>query len=85
VPEFHIITGSNGAGKSTVGFTYLPDHIQKSYVVFDGDKLFAEKRAELLKNKKITFKEARNLANEWLIKHYQSLVSAAFKKGPFCV
>jgi predicted ABC-type ATPase len=77
VPELHIITGSNGAGKSTVGYTYLPAHIQNSHTIFDGDKLFGEKRADLLRDKKMTFKEARNLANEWLIEHFQNLVNAA--------
>ncbi|HEY2720692.1 MAG TPA: zeta toxin family protein [Chitinophagaceae bacterium] len=41
MPVLFIITGSNGAGKSTVGYTYLPEEIQKEYIVFDGDKLIA--------------------------------------------
>lgn len=44
MPNLHIITGSNGAGKSSVGPSYLPDEIQLSCSVFDGDKLFMEKR-----------------------------------------
>jgi predicted ABC-type ATPase len=40
VPDLFIITGSNGAGKSTVGGSYLPESIQQNYNVFDGDKLF---------------------------------------------
>jgi predicted ABC-type ATPase len=77
VPELHIITGSNGAGKSTVGYTYLPDYIQRACTVFDGDKLFLEKQRELLKDRKITPKEARNLANDWLIEYFQQQVDDA--------
>jgi predicted ABC-type ATPase len=77
VPELYIITGSNGAGKSTVGHTYLPENIQNKYEIFDGDKLFEEKRKQLLKDNKITFKEARNLANDWLVEHFQNLVNSA--------
>lgn len=79
MPELHIITGSNGAGKSTVGFTYIPQEILKNHTIFDGDKLFGEKRTELLKEKRMTVKEARNLANEWLIEHFQNLVATALK------
>jgi predicted ABC-type ATPase len=43
MPELYIITGSNGAGKSSVGPVYLPKYIQKNYTVFDGDKLFMHK------------------------------------------
>jgi hypothetical protein len=47
MPELYIITGSNGAGKSTVGPDYLPEHIQQ-HPVFGGDKLFMEKRSEFI-------------------------------------
>lgn len=47
MPELYIITGSNGAGKSTVGFSYLPQAIQSHYSIFDGDKLFVNKQKEL--------------------------------------
>lgn len=46
MPELFVITGSNGAGKSTVGPSYFPEHLQD---VFDGDKLYLEKRTELWK------------------------------------
>ena len=45
MPELYIITGSNGAGKSTVGADYLPSHIQQQGQFFDGDKLFMQKKA----------------------------------------
>ncbi|KQK26216.1 hypothetical protein AR438_11635 [Chryseobacterium aquaticum] len=44
MPDLYIITGSNGAGKSSTGYDYLPEHLKKS--VFDGDKLFMEKKNE---------------------------------------
>ena len=59
MPELHIITGSNGAGKSTVGPEYLPQHIQNTCTIFDGDKLFIQKRNELWQNLKAP-KEVRN-------------------------
>ena len=42
----YIITGSNGAGKSSFGASYLPEHLQ-GYNIFDGDKLFMQKRRQL--------------------------------------
>jgi predicted ABC-type ATPase len=63
VPELYIITGSNGAGKSTIGINYLPQHIQSNYTVFDGDKLFMIKRKEFYPHPARTHKEARKLAN----------------------
>jgi len=47
MPELYIITGSNGAGKSSIGPDYLPAHIRQQGPIFDGDKLFIEKRKEL--------------------------------------
>ncbi len=35
MPELYIIISSNGAGKSTAGPDYLPEHIQQ-HPVFDG-------------------------------------------------
>ena len=37
MPELFIITGSNGAGKSSIGANYLPAHIQNTCSIFDGD------------------------------------------------
>ena len=42
----YIITGSNGAGKSSFGVSYLPEHLQ-GHTIFDGDKLFMQKRRQL--------------------------------------
>lgn len=45
MPVLYIITGSNGAGKSSVGPEFLPFHLREA--IFDGDKLFMQKRSEL--------------------------------------
>jgi predicted ABC-type ATPase len=80
VHELYIITGSNGAGKSTIGHDYLPKHIQNNYTIFDGDKLFINKRKELYLEHARTHKEARRLAIEWLINHFESLVDDALNR-----
>lgn len=78
-----IITGPNGAGKSTVGYTYLPEKIQKNYSVFDGDKLALQKRKEILPAIK-SLKEARKVADEWVYMHFKQKVAEAIKlKIPF--
>jgi len=79
-PVLFIITGSNGAGKSTVGGTYLPLEIQRNYVVFDGDKLALEKRKHLLSEIK-SIKEAKRLADEWVHKRFLEHVKSALKTG----
>jgi predicted ABC-type ATPase len=81
VPELHIITGSNGAGKSTVGADYLPEHVKTNYTVFDGDKLFLQKRRALFPSIAKTHKEARNMANEWLINYFEELVADALNRN----
>jgi predicted ABC-type ATPase len=47
MPSLYIITGSNGAGKSTVGPDYLPEEISQHYTVFNGDLLYTRKLNEL--------------------------------------
>ncbi|MDB5147657.1 MAG: hypothetical protein JWQ57_1677 [Mucilaginibacter sp.] len=47
MPNLYIITGSNGAGKSTAGQDYLPEEILQHYTVFDGDLLYTRKLNEL--------------------------------------
>ncbi len=47
MPALYIITGSNGAGKSSIGPEYLPHQIRERYPVFDGDLLFVKKQREL--------------------------------------
>jgi predicted ATPase len=42
VPSLYIITGANGAGKSLNGPSLLPVKLRDN--IFDGDKVFVEKR-----------------------------------------
>ena len=79
MPALFIITGSNGAGKSTIGYTYLPEEIQKKYVVFDGDKLALEKRKELASLIK-SLKEAKRTADEWMYQQFSNLTNDALKR-----
>ncbi len=81
MPELHIITGSNGAGKSTIGPEYLPHHIRDTCVVFDGDKLALEKTKELLATGLHSRKEAKALANEWVDVHFYEQVEEAIKQA----
>ena len=49
MPDLYIITGANGAGKSTVGFSYLPVIVQENTTLFDGDKLTLQKKGNYIK------------------------------------
>ncbi|MEO6329487.1 MAG: zeta toxin family protein [Ginsengibacter sp.] len=80
-PVLFIITGSNGAGKSAVGSTYLPLEIQKNYIVFDGDKLALQKRKELFPAHIKSLKEARKSADEWMYKQFADQVKHAIKSS----
>jgi predicted ABC-type ATPase len=77
MPELYIITGSNGAGKSTVGPDYLPPYIQQQANIFDGDKLFMQKRSELWNSGIKSHKECKKLAFEFVEKTFNDLVDAA--------
>jgi predicted ABC-type ATPase len=76
MPELFIITGSNGAGKSSIGPKYLPQSIREKGPVFDGDKLFVEKRKELWRTIK-SHKECAKLAYEFVTETFDRLVEAA--------
>jgi predicted ABC-type ATPase len=77
MPELHIITGSNGAGKSSVGPEYLPLHIHQQGNIFDGDKLFMQKRSEFWNAGIKSHKECKKLAFEFVEKTFDDLVDAA--------
>lgn len=79
MPSLFIITGPNGAGKSAVGATYLPEKIQKNYTVFDGDKISLGKKKELFPGQIKSLKEARKLADEWIMEDFKNQVKAALK------
>ena len=81
MPDLYIITGANGAGKSTVGFSYLPVIIQANCQVFDGDKLAMQKQREFYKTQTPSLKEAGRMALEWLFEHFEQLVTKALKEN----
>jgi predicted ABC-type ATPase len=76
MPDLYIITGSNGAGKSSVGPKYLPERTFRQGPVFDGDKLFVEKRKELWRTIKSP-KECNKLAYEFVAETFDRLVEKA--------
>lgn len=73
----YIITGSNGAGKSSVGPDYIPTHLRNS--IFDGDKLFMQKRSEFWINGIKSHKECKKLAAEVVETTFDNLVESALK------
>ncbi|WP_299291629.1 zeta toxin family protein [uncultured Mucilaginibacter sp.] len=81
MPNLYIITGSNGAGKSTVGPEYLPKVIHSSYPVFDGDLLYTKKLNELFPNITRSAKYARRDALDYVIELFEQQTEAALAKG----
>jgi predicted ABC-type ATPase len=80
MPGLYVITGSNGAGKSSFGVSYLPEVLQ-AYPIFDGDKLFTAKRRQLYKTETPSFKEAGRMALEWLHEYFENCVKTAIKNN----
>ncbi len=90
MPELFIITGSNGAGKSSVSPIYLPDDIREKFTVFDGDKLYMQKQRELWKQGIKSHKEAKKLAFafvedtfEWLVEDAVQVMTNFVYEGHF--
>ena len=80
MPNLYILTGSNGAGKSTTGHFYLPGHLkEKKQEIFDGDKLFMQKRKEIYKIETPSLKEAERRTREWLYEEFENRVAIAIK------
>jgi len=77
MPVLYILTGSNGAGKSSVGPDYLPDYLKSA--VFDGDKLFMLKRSEFWLNGIKSHKECKKLAAEFVENTFEELVASALE------
>lgn len=75
--ELYIITGSNGAGKSSVGPIYLPEYIRNTCPVFDGDKLFMQKQRELWATGMRAHKEAKKIALAYVEESFDQLVEKA--------
>ena len=82
MPALYIITGSNGAGKSTIGPDYLPENIRNNYTVFDGDLLFVKKQRELFPEITRSPKEAKKLAFEHVLDTFERLTADALNNNP---
>lgn len=81
MPTLYLITGSNGAGKSTVGPDYLPLHIVAHHIIFDGDKLYTGKVSELWPEQIKSLKEAKKIAAEFIVIKLEGLLDNALEKG----
>ena len=79
MPTLYLITGSNGAGKSTVGPDYLPKHIIDKHVIFDGDKLYTGKVSQLWPEQIKSLKEAKKIAAEFIVTALQALLDKALE------
>lgn len=80
MPVLYIITGSNGAGKSSVGPDYIPASLRQS--IFDGDKLFMQKRSEFWLNGIKSHKECKRLAADFVETTFDSLVESSLATKP---
>lgn len=79
MPDLYIITGSNGAGKSSVGPDYIPAPLNES--IFDGDKLFMQKRNEFWQSGIKSHKECKKLAIEIVENTFDTLVADALSQN----
>lgn len=75
MPSLYIITGSNGAGKSSVGPDYIPAPLRNS--IFDGDKLFMKTRSEFWLSGIKSHKECKRLAAEFVENTFDHLVESS--------
>ena len=81
MPDLYIITGSNGAGKSSVGNIYLPENIRADCEIFDGDKLFLQKQKLLWQQGITAIKEARNIAYQFVSSQFDKLTESALQNN----
>ncbi len=79
MPELFIITGSNGAEKSSIGPVYLPLSFRNTIEIFDGDKLFQNKMKSLWAQGIKANKEARNIAFDFVTDRFEALVEESIK------
>ncbi len=77
MPDLYIISGSNGAGKSTIGQDYVPTIVLEDSAIFDGDKLYMQKHLELWKAGMRVDKKIKEIANDFVIETFNRLVDAA--------
>ncbi|MBC7934447.1 MAG: zeta toxin family protein [Rhizobacter sp.] len=78
MPELYIITGSNGAGKSSVGPDYIPEALRST--IFDGDKLFMQKKSDYWNSGIRSYKECRKLAFADVENTFDALVESALQQ-----
>jgi predicted ABC-type ATPase len=83
MPELYIITGSNGAGKSSLGPHYVPAALSDS--IFDGDKLLMVKKSEFWKKGIRSSKECTKLAAEIVEDTFDKLVEKSLELLRFCL
>lgn len=50
MPDLYMISGSDGAGKSTVGQDFVSANVLEDSLIFDGGKLYMQKHLELWKS-----------------------------------
>jgi predicted ABC-type ATPase len=77
LPKLFIITGSNGAGKSTVGSSYFKDFLKD---IFDGDKEYLSARTLLWKKGLRSEKQIKEIASDHVNKLFDSLVTNAIEE-----
>ena len=77
MPDLYIITGSNGAGKSSIGANFLPVSIRENYPVFDGDKLYMSKQKELWASGITAIKESKKIALNFVRDTFTHLTEVA--------
>jgi predicted ABC-type ATPase len=77
-PQLFIITGSNGAGKSTYKQSLLPPAF-RALEIFDGDIFYTQKSIEFYKIYKSS-KEARRFAEEALEQEFLRLVESSISQ-----
>lgn len=78
MPHLYIITGSNGAGKSTVGASYFPEY---SGEIFDDDKLYLQKKSSLWKAGLRVQKELNKQASEFVEQTFNRLIETAIQSN----
>jgi predicted ABC-type ATPase len=76
-PKLFIVTGSNGAGKSTYKQTLLPPEFRE-LEIFDGDVFYTKKSTEFYKINKSS-KESRKLAEEALEEEFLRLTHSSIR------
>lgn len=77
MPDLYIISGSNGAGKSTIGQDYVPANVLADSPIFDGDKLYMQKHLELWKSGMRVDKKIKEIANDFVTETFDRLVDEA--------